>query len=257
MKAVLLAGGFGTRLSEETDLKPKPMIEIGGRPILWHIMKIYGHYNVRNFIICLGYRGYVIKEYFSNYVLHNSNLTVDVSDNTIAFHSSEAEPWRVTMIDTGLETMTGGRLKQVGKYLPNGLPFFMTYGDGVADVDVSALYDFHVAHGHAATLTAVTPPGRFGALELDGHRVTSFAEKPPGDSGLINGGYFVLEKSVIDYIADDNTVWEREPVEKLAHEGELMAYHHKGFWQPMDTLRDKMQLEAMWDGGNPAWKIWS
>tara|TARA_R110002096_G_scaffold37771_3_gene104694 strand:- start:9868 stop:10659 length:792 start_codon:yes stop_codon:yes gene_type:complete len=256
MSVVLLAGGLGTRISEESHLKPKPMIEIGGRPILWHIMKLFSHYNCRNFVICLGYRGYVVKEYFSNYFLHSSDLTIDALSNDVTYHSSEAEPWRITMIDTGLDSMTGGRLRRVADYLPDDRPFFMTYGDGVADVDIESLFKFHIAHNREATLTAVIPPGRFGALTLEGDRVRSFNEKPPGDSGLINGGYFILEKSVINRIGGDDTVWEKGPLEGLAGDGELMAYHHNGFWQPMDTLRDKIQLESMWDEGSPPWKVW-
>lgn len=253
---VLLAGGLGTRISEESHLKPKPMIEIGGHPILWHIMKIYSHYGCRKFIVCLGYKGYVIKEYFANYFLHRSDLTIDAASNSIEYHATAAEPWQITLIDTGLDTMTGGRLKRVADFIPDGQPFFMTYGDGVADIDIGELFAFHQAHGRKASLAAVVPPARFGAISLSGARVNSFIEKPPGDDALVNGGYFVLDKSVIELVDSDETVWEREPLEALAAEGELMAFHHKGFWRPMDTLRDKSQLEAMWAAGNPSWKVW-
>jgi glucose-1-phosphate cytidylyltransferase len=257
MKAVILAGGMGTRISEESHLKPKPMIEIGGRPILWHIMKLYYHHGVDEFVICLGYKGYVIKEYFSNYFLHNSDLTIDGGSGKVEYYNSTAENWKVTLVDTGEGSMTGGRLKRVARYLNSDEPFYFTYGDGVADVDIRALLRFHLAHGRKATLTAVMPPGRYGALSLDGDRVAKFIEKPPGDQALINGGFFVLEPSVIDYIEDDATPWEASPLERLAAEGELLAYRHLGFWQPMDTLRDKKHLEALWDGGDAPWKVWS
>ncbi len=257
MKAVILAGGMGTRISEESHLRPKPMIEIGGMPILWHIMKIYAHFGIADFIICLGYRGYVIKEYFSNYFLHNSDVTIDARTNALTFHDTKAEPWRVTLVDTGEATLTGGRLKRIARYLNPGEPFCFTYGDGVADVDIAALIAFHRAHGRKATLTAVTPPGRYGALSLAGDRVTRFTEKPPGDLAQINGGFFVLDPSALGAIAGDATAWEREPMEALAAEGELMAYRHAGFWQPMDTLRDKTQLEALWSGGRAPWRLWS
>ena len=257
MKAVILAGGLGTRISEESHLRPKPMIEIGGRPILWHIMKIFHHYGVDEFIVCLGYKGYIVKEYFANYFMHNSDVTVDGGNGRVEFHKSTAENWRVTLVDTGEKTMTGGRLKRVAHHLNPGEPFFFTYGDGVADIDITALAAFHKAHGGAATLTAVTPPGRYGALSLQGDRVVEFIEKPPGDQGLVNGGFFVLDPSVIDYIADDDTSWESEPLEKLAREGNLRAHMHKGFWQPMDTLRDKNRLEELWAKGEAPWRIWS
>lgn len=255
MKAVILAGGYGTRISEESHLRPKPMIEIGGRPILWHIMKLFGHHGVTDFVICLGYRGYMIKEYFSNYFMHSSDMTIDMGTGEITHLAGKAEPWRVTLIDTGQESMTGGRLKRVARYLDD--TFFLTYGDGVADVDISALEAFHRAHGRRATVTSVVPPGRFGALALDGDRVTSFIEKPDGDNGRINGGFFVLERDVIDRIDGDATVFENEPLEGLARDGELMAYRHDGFWQPMDTLRDKNQLEALWSERRAPWKVWA
>lgn len=257
MKAVILAGGLGTRISEESHLRPKPMIEVGGRPILWHIMKIYHHYGVNDFILCLGYKGYVIKEYFSNYFLHNSDITVSGNGGNIVFHNSVAENWSVTMVDTGQDTLTGGRLKRVARYLTPDEPFFLTYGDGVADIDISALLAFHQRHGRKATLTAVTPPGRYGALSLDGDAVTRFVEKPPGDQGLINGGFFVLHPSVVDLIEGDATSWEGAPLEKLAAAGELAAFGHDGFWQPMDTLRDKNRLEELWAKGAAPWKVWA
>jgi len=256
LKTVILAGGLGSRLSEETGLKPKPMVEIGGRPILWHILKTYGHYGLTDFTICLGYKGYIIKEYFANYVLHNADLTVDLTDNSIAFHGNQAEPWRVTLVDTGADTMTGGRLKRVADHVGDGDVFCMTYGDGVADIDIASLVDFHRSHGLLATMTVVQPPGRFGATVLDGDRVTAFAEKPHGDGGQINGGYFVLSPKVLDYIAGDDTFWERDPLERLAAEGQLAAYRHDGFWLPMDTLRDKTILDGLWDAGEAPWKVW-
>ena len=256
MKAVLLAGGLGTRISEESHLKPKPMIEVGGRPILWHIMKLYSHYGFNDFIVCLGYKGYVVKEYFANYVLHNADLTVDLAGGSVEYHATNHEPWRVTLVDTGAETMTGGRIKRVADYLPKDEPFFLTYGDGVADIDIRALLDFHKAHGKQATVSAVSPPGRFGALEIVEGAVKRFIEKPPGDNGLINGGFFVLEPSVIDRIAGDSTVWELEPLESLARDGQLMARPHDGFWAAMDTLRDKNTLEALWTSGEAPWKLW-
>ncbi|WP_374658816.1 glucose-1-phosphate cytidylyltransferase [Phenylobacterium sp.] len=256
MKVVLLAGGLGTRISEESHLKPKPMIEVGGRPILWHIMKLFSHYGFNDFVVCLGYKGYVVKEYFANYVLHNADLTVDLAKGSVEYHATNHEPWRVTLVDTGAETMTGGRIKRVADYLPKDEPFFLTYGDGVADIDIGALLDFHKAHGRQATVSAVSPPGRFGALEIVEGAVQRFIEKPPGDNGLINGGFFVLEPSVIDRIADDSTVWELEPLEGLAREGELMARPHDGFWAAMDTLRDKNTLEALWASGKAPWKLW-
>jgi glucose-1-phosphate cytidylyltransferase len=255
MKCVILAGGVGTRISEESGIKPKPMIEIGGKPILWHIMKLYSGHGVNDFIICLGYKGYVIKEYFANYFLHMSDVTFDMADNSMRVHQKSAEPWKVTLVGTGESTQTGGRLKRVAPYLGNE-DFCFTYGDGLADVDIGALMAFHRAQKTRATLTAVQPPGRFGALVLKGERITSFQEKPKGDGGWINGGFFVLSPRVIDHIDDDATVWEREPLETLAREGQLAAYFHKGFWQPMDTLRDKNHLEELWASGRAPWKVW-
>lgn len=256
MKCVLLAGGLGTRISEETHLKPKPMIEIGGNPVLWHIMKIYSHYGINDFIICCGYKGYVIKEYFANYFLHMSDVTFDMEQNKMEVHQRHAEPWRVTLVDTGDETMTGGRLKRVAPYLKNEEAFCMTYGDGVSDVNISELIAFHKNHKLKATLTATLPPGRFGALEMQGAQVTGFKEKPKGDGAMINGGFFVLSPDVIDLIKDDSTLWEREPLETLASEGQLSAFQHTGFWQPMDTLRDKTLLEELWHSGKAPWKVW-
>lgn len=256
MKVVILAGGLGTRLSEETVIRPKPMVEIGGKPILWHIMKIYSHYGFNDFVVCLGFKGYVIKEYFSNYFLHMSDVTFDMSTNTMEVHHKKAEPWRVTLVDTGQETMTGGRLKRVAPYLGNE-PFMMTYGDGVANVDIAGLVAFHQGHGRLATVTSTQPSGRFGALCFgEGDRVASFQEKPAGDGNWINGGFFVLEPKVIDYIAGDSTLFEQEPLEGLAGDGQLMAYKHNGFWQPMDTLRDKTHLEDLWKTGKAPWKLW-
>ncbi len=256
MKAVILAGGLGTRILEESHLRPKPMIEIGGRPILWHIMKIYSFYGVTDFVICLGYRGYMIKEYFSNYFLHNADVTINVGANKTEYHNKNVEPWRVTLVDTGEQTQTGGRLKRVTRYLTPGEPFCFTYGDGVANLDIARLTAFHKAHGKRATVTAVTPPGRYGALSMDGDRVMRFVEKPTGDNTYINGGFFVLDPSVANLIHGDETAWEVEPLERLAEAGELMAFRHSGFWQPMDTLRDKMQLEQLWTSGKAPWKIW-
>lgn len=255
MKVVILAGGFGTRLSEETNIKPKPMVEIGGKPILWHIMKIYSHYGFNDFIICLGYKGYLIKEYFANYFLHMSNVTFDMVNNKMEVHQHNAEPWRVTLVDTGEQTMTGGRLKRVHSYLDDEY-FSFTYGDGVGDVDITQLIAFHKAQKTLATVVAVQPPGRFGALNTKGHKVISFKEKPGGDGGRINGGFFVLSPKVIDYIDGDDTLWEGEPLKRLTNEGQLSAFIHKGFWHPMDTLRDKNYLEALWQSGKAPWKIW-
>jgi glucose-1-phosphate cytidylyltransferase len=255
MKAVILAGGLGTRISEETETRPKPMIEIGGQPILWHIMQIFSAYGVEDFIICLGYRGYMIKEYFINYRLHLSDVTVDLAKGRIDFHRNGAENWRVSLIETGFSTMTGGRLKRVREYIGDD-DFFLTYGDGVADIDLAKLLAFHRSHGRLATVTAVVPPGRFGALDLYGQQVKGFTEKPAGDGGTINGGFFVLSPKAIDYVDGDDTVWEREPMEGLARDGQLMAYAHHGFWQPMDTLRDKKQLEALWTSGHAPWRRW-
>jgi glucose-1-phosphate cytidylyltransferase len=257
MKAVILAGGLGTRLAEETEIRPKPMIEIGGRPILWHIMKLYAHHGVTDFIICLGYKGYMIKEYFANFVLHNSDVTIDARNNKITYHASFAEPWTVTLVDTGEKTLTGGRLKRVARFLDPAESFCMTYGDGVADIDIAALVDFHREHGRAATLTAVVPPGRYGALDLDGSKVLRFSEKPPGDTSFINGGFFVLAPRVIERIAGDQTSWETGPLESLARDGELRAFRHLGFWQPMDTLREKLALEERWREDRAPWKVWA
>lgn len=257
MKAVILAGGLGTRISEETHLKPKPMVEIGVRPILWHIMKIYSHHGINDFVICCGYKGYVIKEYFANYFLHMSNVTFDMSNNTTQIHNNSADPWRVTLVDTGDETMTGGRLKRVADYIKDEQDFCFTYGDGVADVDVTALVDFHRAHGKLATVTAVQPPGRYGALDMAGTAVRGFVEKPRGDGGWINGGFFVLSPKCLDYIDNDASTWEAEPLTRIATDGELQAYSHNGFWQPMDTLRDKNHLEALWASGQAPWKCWA
>lgn len=255
MKAVILAGGLGTRLGEETSVRPKPMVEIGGMPILWHIMKIYSAHGVNDFIICLGYKGYLIKEYFANYFLHTADVTIDLRKNSTEIHEKRTEPWRITLVDTGPDTQTGGRLKAVSQYLDPNEPFCFTYGDGVASVDITAQIAFHKAHGKAATITAVSPPGRFGALEFEGEKVRSFREKPAGDGGLINGGFFVLDPSVIDLIENDGSIWEQRPLEQLAADGELVAFRHSGFWQPMDTLRDKNYLEDLWRDGAP-WKCW-
>jgi glucose-1-phosphate cytidylyltransferase len=257
LKAVILAGGLGTRISEESHLRPKPMIEIGEHPILWHIMKIYAHHGINDFIICLGYRSYVIKEYFANYVLHRSDVTIDMQSNEITYHHAKAEPWRVTLVETGEETMTGGRLKRVASYLAPEETFCMTYGDGVADVDISELVKFHKSEGREATLTAVAPPGRFGATVIENGAVTKFVEKPAGDNGLINGGFFVLEPSVLKRIAGDSTSWENEPLTGLAADNQLSAFRHKGFWQPMDTLREKNYLESLWENGKAPWHVWS
>jgi glucose-1-phosphate cytidylyltransferase len=256
MKAVILAGGLGTRISEETHLKPKPMIEIGGMPILWHIMKIYAHHGINDFVICCGYKGYLIKEYFANYFLHMSDVTFDMRNNSMQVHQQSAEPWRVTLVDTGESTMTGGRLKRVAPYLQGEEAFCFTYGDGVSDVNITELVAFHKAQNVKATLTATLPPGRFGVLELQGSKVRSFQEKPKGDGGMINGGFFVLSPSVIDYIDGDSCIWERGPLETLAQEGQLSAFEHDGFWQPMDTLRDKTHLEELWLSGKAPWKVW-
>lgn len=256
MKAVILAGGLGTRLSEETHLRPKPMIEIGGHPILWHIMKLYSVHGVNDFVICCGYKGYVIKEYFANYFLHMSDVTFDIRANSMHVHERRAEPWKVTLVDTGDDSMTGGRLGRVREYVQNEVAFCFTYGDGVGDIDISSTIEFHKRHGKLATLTATYPPGRFGALDIKGNQVKSFKEKPRGDGALINGGFFVLSPKVLEYIKDDYTIWEREPLSELAAKGELMAYEHHGFWQPMDTLRDKQLLEEYWQNGNAPWKKW-
>ena len=256
MKAVILAGGLGTRIAEETHLRPKPMIEIGGKPIIWHIMKSYAHHGVTEFVICCGYKGYVIKEYFQNYFLHTSDVTFDLAANTVEVHSRRAEPWRVTLVDTGEATMTGGRLKRVADHLRGEEAFCFTYGDGVSDVDIGATIAFHREHGKLATVTAVPPPGRYGAVALDGQRVTGFVEKPRGDGGLINGGFFVLKPEAIDYVSGDPMPWEADPLEGLARDGELMAFVHEGFWQPMDTLRERNLLEELWASGKAPWKQW-
>lgn len=257
MKAVILAGGLGTRLSEETSVKPKPMVEIGGMPILWHIMKSYSAHGVNDFIICCGYKGYVIKEYFANYFLHQSDVTFDMRSNTMEVHHKRAEPWTVTLVDTGEDSMTGGRLGRVRKYIENDEMFCFTYGDGVGDIDITASIDFHKKHGKAATLTATFPPGRFGALDIKGGQVMNFKEKPKGDGAMINGGFFVLSPKVLGYLGGDDTVWEQQPLQNLAADGELMAFEHQGFWQPMDTLRDKHLLEELWASGNAPWKKWN
>lgn len=256
MKAVILAGGLGTRISEETSIKPKPMVEIGGKPILWHIMKIYAQHGINDFVICCGYKGYVIKEYFANYFLHMSDVTFDMVNNQMEVHERYAEPWRVTLVDTGNDTMTGGRLKRVEPYIKDEELFCFTYGDGVSDVNISELINFHRDQKVKATLTATLPPGRFGALDIEGTKVHSFKEKPKGDGAMINGGFFVLSPSVLDYIKDDMTTWEREPLEMLAEHNQLSAFKHTGFWQPMDTLRDKVYLEELWASGQAPWKVW-
>ena len=257
MKAVILAGGLGTRISEESHLKPKPMIEIGGKPILWHIMKQYSAHGIQDFVICLGYKGYAIKDFFANYFLHTSDVTFDMRSNQMEVHQNYSEPWRVTLVDTGEETMTGGRLRRVGRFLEEDEAFCFTYGDGVSDINISALVAFHKEHGKFATVTAVQPPGRYGALAREGDQVTGFVEKPRGDGGWINGGFFVLSPKVLPYIDKDATTWEAEPLDQLASEGQLMAYQHEGFWHPMDTLRDKNYLEQLWQSGEAPWKQWS
>jgi len=254
MKAVILAGGLGSRLSEETVIRPKPMVEIGGMPILWHIMKIYSSFGINDFIICLGYKGYIIKEYFANYFLHMSDVTLNIAKNSIEVHQNSAEPWTVTLVETGERTMTGGRLKRVAKYIDDD--FCFTYGDGVSNVNVHKLIDFHCQQGRLATMTAIRPAARFGALTLSENKITGFQEKPDGEGGWVNGGFFVLSPNVLDYIQDDSTIWEKEPLERLANEGHLSAYLHDDFWLPMDTARDKIQLEALWDSGQAPWKIW-
>jgi len=256
MKAVILAGGLGTRLSEETATRPKPMVEIGGKPILWHILKMYSHHGVNDFVICCGYKGYVIKEYFANYFLHMSDVTFDMRSNRMEVHHKRAEPWNVTLVDTGDDSMTGGRLRRVADHVRNDEAFCFTYGDGVSDVDISASIDFHRSHGKAATVTAAFPPGRFGALDIQGHQIKRFMEKPKGDGAMVNGGFFVLSPRVLAYIEDDSTIWEQAPLQRLAQEGELMAFEHSGFWQPMDTLRDKTHLEELWSSDKAPWKTW-
>lgn len=256
MKVIILAGGLGTRLSEETVSRPKPMVEIGGMPILWHIMKTYSTYGFNDFIICLGYKGYVIKEYFANYFLHKSDVTIDLSDNSIKVHDSQAEPWKITLVDTGDASMTGGRIKRIEKHV-NNEPFMLTYGDGVGNINIADLLTFHKSHGKMCTVTSVQPTGRFGALDLvDGDRVQSFLEKPKGDGAWINGGYFVCEPDIFKYIGGDTTVWEKEPMENIAVDGQMFAYKHHGFWKPMDTLRDKQELEQDWAANKAQWKVW-
>jgi glucose-1-phosphate cytidylyltransferase len=257
MKAVILAGGLGTRISEETHLKPKPMIEIGGKPILWHILKMYSAHGVNDFVICCGYKGYVIKEYFANYFLHMSDVTFDMQNNSMQVHQRHAEPWKVTLVDTGEDTLTGGRLKRVQNYVKDDEAFCFTYGDGVSDVNIGKAIAFHQEHGKLATVTAVQPPGRYGALQMQGNQVTGFTEKPRGDGGLINGGFFVLSPRCIDLVADDMTGWEGGPINQLAASGQLMAFEHHGFWQPMDTLREKTMLEELWSSGKAPWKVWA
>ena len=257
MKAVILAGGLGSRLSEETTVRPKPMVEIGGHPILWHILKIYSHYGINHFVICLGYKGYVIKEYFANYLLHSANVTIDLQTNRIQMHENECEPWRVTLVDTGAATMTGGRLKRILPHVQDEEMFCLTYGDGVSDVNIGSLIEYHRSHGKAVTLTATQPTGKFGALDIQGHgQIAEFTEKPKGDGRWVNGGFFVLSPKVANYIAGDETSWEREPLEQLSHEGEVFAFKHRGFWQPMDTLHDKHLLEDLWSTGQAPWKVW-
>lgn len=257
MKAVILAGGLGTRLSEETGTRPKPMVEIGGKPILWHIMKMYSSHGINDFIICCGYKGYMIKEYFANYFLHTSDITFNMRDNSMKVHDKRAEDWNVTLVDTGETSMTGGRLRRVADHVRDEEAFCFTYGDGVGSMDIGATIDFHKRHGKAATLTATYPPGRFGALDISEGRVLNFKEKPKGDGAMINGGFFVLSPQVLDYLTDDSTVWEQEPLRKLAETGQLMAFEHPGFWQPMDTLHDKTLLEKLWQNGNAPWKTWN
>ena len=256
MKAVILAGGLGTRIMEESNARPKPMIEIGGKPLLWHIMKTYSHHGITDFVVCLGYKGYVIKEYFANYFLHMSDVTLDIAKNHMEVHQKYAEPWRVTLVDTGEHTQTGGRLGRVARYLKEEPVFCFTYGDGIANVDIAASIAFHKAQGVAATVTAVVPPGRFGALQLDGRRVRSFQEKPLGDGGVINGGFFVLNREVLELVRDDNIAWEASPLTGLAERGQLAAWPHSGFWHPVDTLRDRQYLESLWSEGKAPWKVW-
>lgn len=256
MKAIILAGGLGSRLSEETSVRPKPMVEIGGMPILWHIMKLYSHYGIQEFVICCGYKGYVIKEYFANYFLHMSDITFDMKSNSMLVHDNRAEPWKVTLVDTGHESMTGGRLARVADYVKDEEAFCVTYGDGLGDINIAATIDFHHKHGKAATLTAAYPLGRFGALEIQNNRVMNFKEKPQGHGGMVNGGFFVLSPKILSYLNDDSTVWEQEPLMRLAKDGQLMAYEHQGFWQPMDTLHDKHLLEDLWSKGEAPWKKW-
>ncbi len=256
MKAVILAGGLGTRLSEETQLKPKPMVEIGGKPILWHIMKIYSHFGVNEFIVCCGYKGYMIKEYFANYFLHQSDVTFNMGDNSMEIHRQRAEPWKVTLVDTGEDTMTGGRLRRVRDYLKDEESFCFTYGDGLGNIDIKSSIEFHKKHGKLATLTATFPPGRFGAIDIVNNKVINFKEKPKGDGAMVNGGFFILSPKVLNLLEGDYTIWEEEPLSNLANAGELMAYKHEGFWLPMDTLRDKQKLQELWETGSAPWKFW-
>jgi glucose-1-phosphate cytidylyltransferase len=256
MKTVILAGGLGTRISEETSARPKPMIDIGGKPVLWHILKIYSHHGINEFVICLGYKGYMIKEYFANYFLHMSDVTIELQTNSMEVHHKHAEPWRITLVDTGDATQTGGRLKRVADYLDDE-PFCFTYGDGLSDIDIGKVIDFHRKQGRHATVCAVQPPGRFGALDIDGTRIIRFQEKPSGDGSWINGGFFVLQKKALDYIDGDSCIWERGPMESLARDGQLSAFTHEGFWHPMDTLRDKIRLEELWQSGSAPWKVWT
>lgn len=256
MKAVILAGGLGTRLSEETSYRPKPMVEIGGHPVLWHILKIYAYHGINDFVICCGYKGYIIKEYFANYFLHMSDVTFHMQSNQMEVHHKRAEPWTVTLVDTGETSMTGGRLLRVAEYVQNEESFCFTYGDGVSDVDIAETINFHRSHGKSATLTATFPPGRFGAIDIQNRRVVSFKEKPKGDGAVINGGFFVLSPKVLNYLHNDSTIWEQDPLMQLAQDGELMAYQHQGFWQPMDTLHDKQTLENLWNSGQAPWKKW-
>ncbi|SIS84554.1 glucose-1-phosphate cytidylyltransferase [Belliella pelovolcani] len=256
MKAVILAGGLGTRLSEETSIKPKPMVEIGGKPILWHIMKIYSSHGVNDFIICCGYKGYVIKEYFANYFLHQSDVTFDMTNNSMEVHHKRVEPWKITLVDTGDNTMTGGRLRRVFDYIKNEESFCFTYGDGVGDINIKKSIEFHKTHGKLATMTSTYPPGRFGAIDIDGDQIRSFKEKPKGDGAMINGGFFILSPNVVSRISGDSSIWEQEPLMSLAEDGELMAFRHEGFWQPMDTLRDKIKLQELWEEDKAPWKNW-
>ena len=256
MKAVILAGGFGTRISEETDLKPKPMIDLGGKPILWHILKTYSHHGINDFVICCGYKSYVIKEYFANYFLHMSDVTIDMKENSMEVHNKRVEPWKITLIDTGEDSMTGGRIKRISEHVSEEEVFFLTYGDGLSDIDITKSLEFHKEHGKLATVTAMYPPGRFGALEIKESKVTNFNEKPKGDGGKVSAGFFVLSPKILSYIEGDQTIWEQEPLNNLSKDGQLMAYEHQGFFQPMDTLRDKQLLQDLWDTGSAPWKVW-
>ena len=256
MKAVILAGGFGTRISEETDLKPKPMIDLGGKPILWHILKTYSHHGINDFVICCGYKSYVIKEYFANYFLHMSDVTIDMKENSMEVHNKRVEPWKITLVDTGEDSMTGGRIKRISEHVLEEEVFFLTYGDGLSDIDITKSLEFHKQHGKLATVTAMYPPGRFGALEIKESKVTNFNEKPKGDGGKVSAGFFILSPKILSYIEGDQTIWEQEPLNNLAKDGQLMAYEHQGFFQPMDTLRDKQLLQDLWDTGSAPWKVW-